>query len=518
MSSCLEFDEVANVGPVWFKPITDLLSDDEPLKAMTAAKEAFVKAVKAKNAQDKCWALLALAKVHLNKMELNDANEVAEKALAELAQTPDDMLNGAIMLTIAKANGDLYRFQDALEFADEAMSRFQAAGSKVGEAAALNAIARINLKRERRQDALKVGKQALAMFRDCSERNGEAEALHIMARANLSLKKFEEALRVGNQLVGLFEGQDLKRHGAALFFIADIRAAMEEYEEAMDIARRAVEMFEMQDKKGQAAATRRLAQACFAKGEDTDGWMYVMEALELYREVGCVKCEVEMLNDVASAHFRTGTHKEGQGIAEEGARLARESGLRKQYADMLQSQARSMLDLDTVLGNAAEHQLNWKARLAAKDALNTYQDIGDLRGQMKSQNTLALAFMSYGNALEGRAKAKAAMEISKIMNDKGSEGANLLLVAQSRFHDNREEASRLASQAQRLIKEGGDQVVIREAQDVVDVLRDDGKQEKKKKDKAPQQAQSSKIDLTLDYDFGKTRAAYFHGFISRSTR
>merc|ERR1719447_573646 len=121
----------------------------------------------------------------------------------------------------------------------------------------------------------------------------------------------------------------------------------------MDVARRAVELFEMQDKKGQAAATRRLAQACFAKGDDTDGWMYVMEALELYREVGRVKCEVEMLHDVALAHFRTGAagQKEGHGIVEEGARLARESGLRKQYADILQSQARSMLDLDTMLGN-----------------------------------------------------------------------------------------------------------------------------------------------------------------------
>jgi len=519
----MEFDEVANYGPSWAKSIGDLILADEPAQALEKAKEAFVTCVKSGDSKGKVFALHALAKVLLSKAELTDASEVAERALAELLKHPDDKLNGAVMHTIAKANRDLYRFDDALELAQEALRIFQNAASKVGEAAVLNTIARIHLKRGKRQDAVKVAKQSLAMFRDCEEKDGESEALHTMARAQVAMKKYEEAIRSANQMVGIYEGgPELDRHGLCLLVVADVRAAQEEHEEAVEAATKAVELFDAVDKRQQANATRRLAEACFSKGDDTDGWMYVKEALELYRGEGHSKGEALMLCEIAANHFSSGTFQEGVFIAEEGAKLCREAGFRQLLANTLLAGARGRLDQQAT-GVAQEQQLNWKARQAAKEALDIYENIGDLHGQMRAHNTLALAFMSYGNVLEGRAKAKRAVELSQMLGDKGSEGSNLLLVAQSRFHDNRDEASRLATIAQRLIKESGEKKTLEEAEQVVEAIRADPskKADKKKKLEAGgsiAETQARKQDLVMDMDMMKTRAVYFFGFTSRSTR
>mmetsp|Transcript_34894 Transcript_34894/g.88666 ORF Transcript_34894/g.88666 Transcript_34894/m.88666 type:complete len:524 (+) Transcript_34894:1947-3518(+) len=522
----MDFDEVANYGPSWAKGIRDLILADEPAKAMEKGKEAFVSCVKSGDAKGKTFALHALAKVHLSKCELMDTNEVAERALAELVKHPDEKLSGAVMHTVAKANRDLCRFEDALELAQEAVRIFQGAGSKVGEAAVLNTIARIHLKKGKRQDAIKVAKQSLAMFRDCEEKDGEAEALHTMAKANVALKKYDEALRSANQMVGIYEGSpDIDRHGQALLIVADIRAAQEEHEEAVEAATKAVELFDMADKRQQANATRRLAEACFTKGDDTDGWMYAKEALELYRGEGHVKGEATMLCEIAGAHFASGTFQEGVLIAEEGAKLCREAGLRQLLANTLLASARGRLDQQAT-GVQQEQQLNFKARQAAKEALGIYQDIGDLYGQMRSNNTLALAFMGYGNVLEGRAKAKRAVELAQTLGDKSAEGSNLLLVAQSRYHDNRDEAVRLANIAQRLLRDNGEKKLLKEAEQVIEQIREEpevpgGKKKKKKEVEAGAsiaETQARKADLMMDLDFMKSKAVYFWGFTSRSTR
>lgn len=517
----MDFDEAANLGPSWAKSVSELIAAEEPAKALEAAKDAFVRSLRAGDVKGKVLALHALAKVHLSKFEINDACELAERALAELLQVPDDALEAAVLHTVAKANKDLCRFDDALELADEALRKYQGAGSKVGEAALLNTMARIHLSRGRRQDCIKAAKQSLAVFRACQERHGECEALHTLVRANMAMGKHEEALRLANQMLGIYEGgPEVDKHGVALLVVADVRAAMEEHDEAVEVATKAVELFDGGDKRLQANATRRLADACFAKGWHADGWMYAKEALEMFRGEGHRRGEAGMLCDIAKAHFSAGSLQEGVFIADEGAKLCREAGFKQLLADTLLAAARGRLDVEAS-GTAQEQHLNWKARQGGKEALAIYQDIGDLRGQMRAHNTLAMAFMSYGNVLEGRAKAKRAVELSQVLGDKTAEGTNLLLVAQSRFHDNVDEARRLASIASRLIREGGDSKTIKEAQPVVDAIRvdlDERKPDRKGGAASLAETMASKMDLTLDFDMMKTRAVYFWGFTSRSTR
>jgi len=291
----------------------------------------------------------------------------------------------------------------------------------------------------------------------------------------------------------------------------------------VEAATQAVDVYDGVDGRRHADATRRLADFCLSSDDDTDGWMYAKEALELYRTQGHAKGEAMMLSKVALSHFSTGNPAEGFALASEGIRLCREHGFRHQLANILEGLARSGLDVDATAGESMkEQQLNYKARQSAKEALTIYEEIGDVMGQTKAHQTLAMAFMSYGNALEGRAKAKRAVELAQLMNDKAEEGASLLLVAQSRFHDNQEEASRLASLAQRLIKEAGDAASVKVAEGVVETIQ--GTAGKKKKGAKAAGGGSladtmdKRLDLTMDMDMFKTRAAYFSGFASRLAR
>lgn len=69
--------------------------------------------------------------------------------------------------------------------------------------------------------------------------------------------------------------------------------------------------------------------------------------------------------------------------------------------------------------------------------------------------SLASAFLNYGNAAEARAKAKQAVDIGKEIGDKRIEGESLLLVAQSKIHENKEEGARLARLSEKLLREAG---------------------------------------------------------------
>merc|ERR1711941_1442 len=79
---------------------------------------------------------------------------------------------------------------------------------------------------------------------------------------------------------------------------------------------------------------------------------------------------------------------------------------------------------------AREANLNAEARKKGKEALAIFQDLGDLAGQAKCLNVLAMAFLGFGNLNEGKAKAKAAVQLCQEIGDKIGEGINLLLVAQ----------------------------------------------------------------------------------------
>merc|ERR1712242_274120 len=173
-----------------------------------------------------------------------------------------------------------------------------------------------------------------------------------------------------------------------------------------------------------------------------------------------------------------------------------------------------------VAEGAKETVLNAEARKKGKEALAIFQDLGDLAGQAKCLYVLSLAFLGFGNINEGKAKAKASVQLCQETGDKIGEGLGLLVVAQTRIYDNKDEAMRLARLAEKLLKETGEIEYMKGAEDIVEHIRESDRSGGKKKEAKTKLSdiQSEKTDVVADLEYGKFRAAYFHAFTARTAR
>merc|ERR1712176_792959 len=217
-----------------------------------------------------------------------------------------------------------------------------------------------------------------------------------------------------------------------------------------------------------------------------------------------------------------GNHDEGSMIAEEGIKICRQEGFKSLLASTLHAIAEGAMSLinNGAVEWAREANLNAEARKKGKEALAIFQDLGDIAGQAKCLNVLSMAFLGFGNPNEGKAKAKAAVQLCQETGDKIGEGINLLLVAQTRIFDNKDEAMRLARLAEKLLKETGEVEYSKGAEDVVEFIRESDRSGGKKKEAKTKLSdiQSEKTDVVADLEFGKFRAAYFHAFTARTAR
>jgi len=522
----LLFDEDANSGLDWVQECLRHLALQDNKSAFEVAQGSFLDACKTQNPRAKFSALHMMAKIHLVLGELHDASALAGRAQEALVDIPGDVvkLGGYIKRTLANLKCHLFKFREAVELVHEAISIFSDSGSKVGEAAALCTLAKIHLAAQRWPDALKAGKQSLMLYREGSEQLGEAESLETIVRISLSVGKHVEALQAANELLGIFQGgDDADREAIAMLLVAEVRAAMGELLEAEELATKVVERCgDAMDKRQQAHALVKLSQFSFSNNNYTDAWTYVKEARDLFASIGDRNGEAETLRCIAEAHITAGSFEEAGFIAEEGIMLCRSAGLRQALAKALLTIADGHIAEVTAGCPAARAtHLNWVARKKGKEALVIFQELGDLRGQAKCEGVLAAAFLSYGNLMEGKARAKAAIRLCQEVGDKAGEGSNLLLVAQVRVHDNQEEALRLARAGEKLLREAGDPIRHQGAEQVVDYIRgldgiEDGDREK---GKAKSQAiKDEKSDITMDMEYDRIRAAYFHGFTSRTAK
>jgi len=325
-------------------------------------------------------------------------------------------------------------------------------------------------------------------------------------------------MRSANEVLALYQGTSEKEKEArATLLVAKTKQATGEAQEAKELAEKVVDMFDKaNDPLLQGIALKQLANICFAGGDTIDGWSYAKEALMLFREVQHRHGEAAMLNQIANAHCETGVAEEAVHIAEESVTICRELNDRPQLGRALLAIADAhVAQIRFAKSDQQEQQLNWKSRLAGKEAMATFQMVGDRVGEAAALKTLATAFLNYGNAAEARARAKAAIEIAKDIGDKTMEGENLLLVAQSKLHENKDESARLARLAEKLLREAGASSAAKNAGDVFEFIYNYGKDEKTTQKKAAKAEPDVRTDVTVDVEEGKHRLAYFHGFTGR---
>lgn len=481
---------------------------DQALQIANKALEA------ARDAGAKANALGALARAQLLGRELLKAVEAAEQGV-EAAKKADALTQATAHQIAAKAYLATFKVPEATAAADAAVAVAQGKA----EAAALTTHAQVCLARDKKQEALKVARQAVALFKEGKDQQGEAAAGEVVVRGCLAAKKGSEALRAANEVLAIYQGSG-EGESCALLLLAKTKQALGESSEAQELAQKAVDIFEKKgDRQMQGVTLKQLADICLAGGHNIDGWQYTREALECFREAGHQRGEASTLCQIAAAHVENGVFEEALRIAEEGVAMCRERSDRPQLGATLNVIATAHVgQLRFARSDQQEQQMNWKARLAGKEALAILQSVGDRVGEANALKNLASAFLNYGNVSEARFKAKQAVEIGKEIGNKQIEGENLLLVAQTKIIENKEEGARLARLSEKLLREAGVASAARNAGDVHDFIRSYGSAPKEAKKKGVAQPVDLKTDITLDMEDAKHRLAYFHGFTARAVR
>jgi len=496
----------------WASDFLRHLAREEVDQALQIANEALDAA---RDAGTKANAFLALARAQLLGRELLKAVEAAEQGV-EAAKKADALTQATAHQIAAKAYLATFQVPEATAAADAAVEVAQGKA----EAAALTTRAQVCLARDKKQEALKVARQAVSLFKEGKDQQGEAAAGEVVVRGCLAAKKGSEALRAANEVLAIYQGSGSEGESSALLLLAKTKQALGESSEAQELAQKAVDIFEKKgDRQMQGVTLKQLADICLAGGHNIDGWQYTREALECFREAGHQRGEASTLCQIAAAHVENGVFEEALRIAEEGVAMCRERSDRPQLGATLNVIATAHVgQLRFARSDQQEQQMNWKARLAGKEALAILQSVGDRVGEASALKSLASAFLNYGNAAEARSKAKQAVEIGKEIGNKQIEGESLLLVAQTKIHENKEEGASLARLSEKLLREAGVASAARNAGDVHDFIRGYGSAPKEAKKKGLAQPADLKTDITLDMEDTKHRLAYFHGFTARSVR
>jgi tetratricopeptide (TPR) repeat protein len=515
----VDYEETAKDCPASVASIYTLLDKEDFKGAKRAAMESFVKAVESGNSKEKLFALYALAKTHLLLGEFADAKELVTKKL--IAEAADASFKTAVLNLLAKINLALCLYPEAMAAAEEAKASAKNSKRVASEALAECTIAKVQVAEDKKAEAQKTAKQAVELFKSASDSAGEMYALETLMTIFISMKKGDEARRRAEEAVAIYEGSGDDAHeGAAYLMVAQARIGSGGFEEAKEACSKAIDIANVSgDMTKKAKATFMLAVAQTGAEDPEDAHASLNEALEQARAAGSKYAEAQALCKLAGSDIDQGNFEDAIYGAEEGVDLCKKENFKALLAETLTTKATACM-ARVNSGQSTDSMTNWNARQAGKQALEICREIGDKPGSVKALNVLANAFAEYGNLLEARARARLAVEICQDIKDSKNEGINLLMVAQTRMSDNTAEAARLAKLALTLIKEDGDEALIKDANAVVDELRD---YDPKRKDKdqakeAQSQAQSKKTDYTIDFDYGKTRHLYFDSFIARALR
>eukprot|EP00933_Yihiella_yeosuensis_P043482 TRINITY_DN38299_c0_g1_i1.p1 TRINITY_DN38299_c0_g1~~TRINITY_DN38299_c0_g1_i1.p1 ORF type:complete len:569 (-),score=155.50 TRINITY_DN38299_c0_g1_i1:219-1862(-) len=529
-----DFDESVNFGPGgWMQEAHELLKQDYAERALEISSKEH-KSSEDRSDLSRFFALHMMAKANLDLGDLTEARGLCEKATLELMEKPDKRQEAFVLHTLAKVYLQLYLADNAKDYAERSLAIFKEENIKVAEASVLLTLAKISLAKGCRQESLSTLTKSLEIFQNCQELEGELCVRRVQSCVYSQLRRFMEAQAAAEAALKLSERlQDADKVCSATLLMAEVHSACEEPKLAEDQLKKAISHFNSTGKRRQEARVlRRLAHMCLEGRDYENAWSHVQEALEISREVSDRKAEALTLSQVAGGHLHSGTHLEGSlQMVEEAIALCKEVGLQEQIADLQVLVAESHLQaLFRQAGqkhpqqNALNTQHSWKARLAGKEALAIFTQLGNLKGKAKALSALTLASMEMGNMMDAKAKASHAAEICKQMCDKPGEGNSLLLVARTRMHDNKEEAERLALCGQRLIQQGGgNPQLIADAQQVVDFIRNftglaGGESAAVNTELTFKEDRNSTVDAVLDCHEAGIRAAQFEGISSMIMR
>lgn len=418
------------------------LAASRPQEAVEVAKEAVRCASESGERRSQITALQAFGKISLNLGHSFDALEASKEAIEYCRFEGLANQEAACLATLVAARLANAEPSEALRAAKEAHDRARRLGNPRAEAASLEAVASVclhikapaeaiqaldgaqlhykKLKDKKREGAvvglavkaqllagdaaaaLRAAKEARALARELRDRKAEAEALDAASQVHLAKRDYNEALDCAKSMASLYdELQEDKLAAKAKQLLTSVYLAKGDARAAIDIGEDAVATFQKLDEPASEAVAQHLcAQAYLQRHHDdersrqqnglgrtsylsqdpAEAVRSAQRARALFKQLGNLTGELEVMDTLARAHIRKGEAKEGLRVAEDFLAAAKKA--RDKPAE-----ANALLVSSSAL--ASNGRLS-EALRSAEAARSLYRDLGHAEGLQDSERFLGV--------------------------------------------------------------------------------------------------------------------------------
>ncbi|CAE7214843.1 tetA [Symbiodinium natans] len=397
-------------------------------------------------------ALEAMGAACMAKEDPADALREGQSLADKFRQAGDKKEEASVMLAIAKIHKDSKELDQALRAAQEGWIPFQlsqASNDRTVEAKALLYARNVYWK----VDGWK-SRFPILPFRALS-----AEALLASALIRLEKEEPGEALRSAEQACGLYRNQAFPSRASrdaeikCLKAMVDAHAAMGSADEGMRLASEQQRRFKsIKEKKGEGSAFLMMGKLHQLRGDLEEALNCLVQCPALFLAVGDRKGEGEAWLGIAKIHMGKGDVQQAQRAAEECALAYRKLGDKRGRAEAAQLVSDVHFALASVgQGNPQE------ALRAAQEAVQLYQELGEKMQTAISLHILANANLMTKNFDDALKTAQDSETAFRALRDTAGEAGSMML--QSGAHLGRqdfEEAKRCAKESRDLFKSAGD--------------------------------------------------------------
>ncbi|CAE7947429.1 TTC28 [Symbiodinium sp. KB8] len=418
------------------------LAASRPQEAVEVAKEAVRCASESADRRSQITALQAFGSISLKLGHGFDALEASKEAIEYCRFEGLANQEAACLATLVAARLANAEPSEALRAAKEAHDRARRLGNPRAEAASLEAVASVclhikapaeaiqaldgaqlqykKLKDKKREGAvvgmavkaqllagdataaLRAAKEARALARELRDRKAEAEALDAASQVHLAKRDYNEALDCAKSMASLYdELQEDKLAAKAKQLLTSVYLAKGDARAAIDIGEDAVATFQkLEEPSSEAVAQHLCAQAYLQRHHDdersrqqnglgrtsylsqdpAEAVRSAQRARALFKQLGNLTGELEVMDTLARAHIRKGEAKEGLRVAEDFLAAAKKA--RDKPAE-----ANALLVSSSAL--ASDGRLS-EALRSAEAARSLYRDLGHAEGLQDSERFLGV--------------------------------------------------------------------------------------------------------------------------------
>eukprot|EP00931_Biecheleriopsis_adriatica_P046664 TRINITY_DN26818_c0_g1_i1.p1 TRINITY_DN26818_c0_g1~~TRINITY_DN26818_c0_g1_i1.p1 ORF type:complete len:1547 (-),score=488.39 TRINITY_DN26818_c0_g1_i1:58-4698(-) len=282
------------------------LAASRPQEAVEVAKEAVRCGNDSGERRSQITALQAFGDVSLKLGHAFDALEAAGEAMEYARFEGLVVQEAAALATVVAARLANAEPSEALRSAKEAHDRAKRLGNARSEAAALQAVASVCLHIKAPAEAIQALDGAQIHYRKLKDRKKEAAIVGMVVKAQLLAGDAVQALRAAKEARTMArETRDKKAEAEALDAASQVHMAKQDYNEALDCLKSMASLStELGDEAGIARARQLIASLYLTKGDPRAAVDAAEDAVAAFQKLGDLQSEAAMQHLCAQAYMQ----------------------------------------------------------------------------------------------------------------------------------------------------------------------------------------------------------------------